>query len=489
MMTRISIGLGVLVIASAAEAVDPFPNPIQPGDFTVRIQDHATVPDSTPGSPPRLSVLTPDPTGRLFVNDQRGPLYRIPTGGGGATSYLDLRDFPTIPVLSTSEAGFQSFAFHPQFAQSGSAGYGSFYTIHSTSNTTSTPDFDPGGSTSFHTLLLEWQTNDHTAGVFLPANPGQPFREVLRFDQPFGNHNSGLVAFNPTIDSSHNDFGNLYVAVGDGGSGGDPQENGQNLGNPYGALLRIDPLGTNGINGQYGIVADNVFAQDGDSNTLGEIYAAGLRNPQRYGWDPLTGSLYIADIGQNTVEEIDVGENGGNFGWDDREGSLPFESQNTTGLIDPVAEYDHTNLVTNPPTAIGNRAITVGEVARGTGITELDGSLLLGDFPTGLIFTLDVDSDPLDGGQDGLLELRLVDDDLGEVRFLELINDARDDRGLGSVTRADLRFGFNTPGQVFVLNKHDGIVRQLTAIPLPAPIVLILLPLLSLIQRARMDSS
>ena len=469
-------------------AADPHPAPITPDDIVVKLEAYASVPDSN-GAPARLSVLTPDPLGRLFVNDQRGGLYRIPDGSGvvEAQSYLDLNDYATNPVRSTSEAGFQSFAFHPDFATVDAPGYGLFYTIHSTTNTTPLPDFDPGGNTSFHSVLLEWRTTDHAADTYVAPNTGSPFREVLRLDQPFGNHNTGLIAFNPTVTPTHTDFGNLYIAVGDGGSGGDPQDNGQTLSNPYGAILRIDPLGSDSANGAYGIVTDNVFAADPvGANTLAEIYSAGLRNPQRYGWDPVTGNFYIADIGQGDVEEIDLGQNGGNFGWNEREGSLPFEDEGTADLIDPVAEYDHTNVVDDPPTTISNRAITVGEVARDIGIGGLDGLLLLGDFPTGLIFTLDVDNDPLDGGQDGLSELRLVDESFDEVRLLDLINEARAAHGLGAASRADLRFGFNTPGEVYILNKQDGIVRRVAAVPLPAPLALLALPLLVVMRtRAR----
>ena len=274
-----------------------------------------TVPDTSANTPPRLSVLAPDPSGRLFVNDQHGALYRIPDGGGTAASYLDLRDYPTNPLRRTNEAGFQSFAFHPEFHTVGADGFGRLYTIHSTTNTTPAPDFDPGDGTSFHSVLLEWRTDDPTADSYVAPAIGPAFREVLRFDQPFGNHNTGLIAFNPTVSSTDSDYGNLYVAVGDGGSSGDPQDNGQTLSNPYGAIMRIDPLGTDGINGQYGIVADNVFAQDAPAaETLAENYAGGLRNPQRFGWDPVTGAMYIADIGQGAIEEINLGQNGANYG-------------------------------------------------------------------------------------------------------------------------------------------------------------------------------
>lgn len=467
MLKRILM-LGLL--APGVQAMDPFPQPIVHGPLTVKISDFANVPNSLGGSPARMSVLSTDPQGRLFVNDQRGALYRLPDSGGSAQSFLNLNEFATNPVVSTAEAGFQSFAFHPDFANVGTAGYGRIYTMHSTSNTSPSPDFDPGGLTSFHSVLLEWRTEDHSAETFIAAQADSPFREIMRLDQPFGNHNTGLIAFNPDA-AGGADHGNLYIAVGDGGAGGDPQNNGQTLSNPYGAILRIDPLGTNSANGNYGIVDENVFASDPvAANTLGEIYAAGLRNPQRFGWDASSGEMYIADIGQGSVEEVDRGVNGGNYGWREREGSLPFNDLGTMGFIDPVAEYDHTNLVSDPPSGISNRAVTLGEVLRASEIDGLNGKLLLGDFPTGLIFTLDVDDDPLDGGQDGLFELRLVDENFDEVRLLDLINRERTANGLPLSSRADLRFGFNTAGRVFVLNKHDGVVRELTSVPLPAPI-------------------
>ncbi len=450
-----------LVFPRLAVAQNFFPATIPKGDLAIEIEDFATIPDSSPNSPARISVLTRDPSGRLFANDQRGPLYNIDSTGNTVTEYLDLRDFSALAINSGSESGFQSFAFHPDFAAPDTNGFGRFYTIHSSNNTSATPDFDPGGITKFHSLLLEWRTDDPASNTFSPANASQPFREILRLKQPFTNHDTGLLAFNSTAGPTDEDFGNLYVAVGDGGSGGDPQDNGRDPSNPFGALLRIDPLGNNGINGQYGIVAENALAADADPETLGEIYAYGLRNPQRFGWDSATGNLFLADIGQNAVEEIDLVVNGADYGWDNREGSFQFENPSNVGFTDPVAEYDHTNVVSDPPTNIGNRAITVGEVARGTGFPGLDGQLLLGDFPTGLIFLLDVDNDALDGGQDGLVELQLLDSSGEPVRLLELIRSARLARGLPSTSRADLRFGINTPGEVYITNKRDSIIRRL----------------------------
>jgi hypothetical protein len=459
----------LLVIACSPllQAQDRFPSPVPTSGISVELGVVAVVPDSSPGLPPRISVLTQDPSARLFANDQRGPLYTIDEESGNVTEYLDLRDYPDLAVLSTSEAGFQSFAFHPEFFRAGESGFGRFYTIHSSNNTTPTPDFNPRGSTNFHTVLLEWRTNQPAANVFTAADAGNPYREMLRFKQRYGNHNGGLIAFNPTVIHGDSDYGNLYVALGDGGLADDPLENGQNPSNPYGSILRLDPLGNDGANGQYGIVADNALAADNDANTLPEIFSYGLRNPQRFGWDAVTGDCFIADIGQSDVEEINLAANGANFGWNIREGSFPFKGSSTAGLTDPVAEYDHSNTVIDPPTPIANRAITVGEVARGTCVPQLEGMLPLADFPTGLIFLLDVDNDPLDGGQDGLSELTVLDADGDPARFLELINAARADRGLSATTRADLRFSVNTPGRIYLTNKHDGLVRRITPVDPP----------------------
>ncbi len=454
----VCLGFGGVVCLSAQ---DPFPDPIPKSTVSVHVDAVATVPDSASNQPPRITVLTQDPGGRLFVSDQRGPLHTF-VEGGPVVEFLDLRDFPALALTTGNEPGLQSFAFHPEFLVPAAPGFGRFYTIHSSGDTAPAPDFDPGGGTSFHTVLLEWRTSTPGADVFAPADPAHPYRELLRLKQPYSNHNAGLIAFNPVAAPGGPDFGNLYIAIGDGGSGGDPLELAEDPANPFGAILRIDPLGSNGINGAYGIVADNALAADGDPGTLGEIYCYGLRNPQRFGWDIVTGNCFIADIGQNVVEEINLAANGAHFGWDLREGSFDFEGGNTAGLTDPVAEYDHTGVVDDLPGGIsGGRAVTTGEVARGTCVPGLDGLLLLADFPTGLAFVLDVDSDPLDGGQDGLAELVLLDENGDPRRFIELVNAARAARGLGASSRADLRFSVNTPGRVYLTSKHDGIIRRI----------------------------
>lgn len=426
--------------------------------LTFELEDVAVIPDSGSGSaaPPRVSVVTQDPAGRLFVSDQRGRLHHVNEQTGVVTEYLDLNDEPTIPVVSTFEAGFQAFAFHPDFHDAEADGHGLLYTIHSCGNTTPAPDFDTPGSAGFHTVVLEWETDDPSATTFLPADGSAPFRELLRLDQPFGNHNAGLIAFNPTAPPGDPDRGMLYIAIGDGGSGNDPQNNGQTASNPFGAVLRIDPLGTTSSNGKYGIPADNVFFLDAAPGTLAENYCIGLRNPQRFGWDLVTGEAYLSDIGQDLFEEINRMANGANFGWDLHEGAGGAPT-----YVDPVAGYFHNTDFPDMFSEIGNRAVTCSDVFRGTCISGFDGVLLAADFPNGRVFRLNVDTDPLDGGVDGLGEVRFRQAGGSRKIFLELVNAARAARGLGSVTRTDIRFSVNTPGRVFVSNKQDGVLRRI----------------------------
>jgi hypothetical protein len=469
MKVAMLLSLGLILVSFADVEAQSYPSPIPISSLEVGIRDVARIPNSSGSTLPRMSVATRDPLGRLMVNDQRGPLYTVDVASGAVAEYFDIRDYAGVNLVASSEQGFQGFAFHPDFNTPDAPGFGRFYTFSSSSNTAPTPDFTPGTgpSTTHHEVLLEWRTNDPTSATFTPANPAQPYRELLRFDKRYTNHNGGNISFNPLGGDDRN---NLYIAMGDGGSGGDPFNAGQDTTTGFAKILRIDPLGSDSLNGKYGIVADNVFASDGNTATRGEIYSYGLRNPQRFGWDTTNGKLYIADIGQDTTEEINLAVNGGNFGWDVREG---FGST-TGGFINPVAEWRHSVAAASHPSplpsnwALNSDAITMGEVYRGTGIPALDGILMAGDNPKGIFYILDVDSDPLDGGGEGWTELIPVDTETGqERRLISLINAERASLGLANASRADLRYSVNTPGEVFILNKQDGILRML--VPLTTP--------------------
>jgi hypothetical protein len=443
---------------------DPFPRPIAAVDGVIRVnfREFASLPDVA-GQPTRMMLLADEPgTRRLFVNDMRGSLYSVGYDGRDVRAYLDV-DAPewSVSVQSSgNERGFQSFAFHPQFSRRGTRGYGKLYTIVDTSNTMPTPDFRPGGGTRTHdTVILEWTAKTPAAATY---DGGAP-RELIRFEQPFANHNAGQLAFNPLTPPNDPAFGLLYIGFADGGSGGDPLDLAQNLASPFGKMLRIDPLGSNSTNGKYGIPASNPFVSDGNADTLGEIYAYGLRNPQRFAWDPRNGNLFVADIGQNIVEEVSIVTAGANLGWNDWEGSFGYISRTEVSLAkprsDPTVVYPIVEYGQADPLLQSSSAVTMGSVYRRTAIKQLANLLVFGDNPSGEIFYVPADKLP-GGGQDAIRRILLNDNGTAKT-LLQIIVAANAKQGRQPATRADLRFGTGPDGQVFLLNKRDGIIRVL----------------------------
>lgn len=447
----------------AQPSSDPFRTPIRADDaVVVRYREVASIPD-VDGAPPRLMLLTPEPGARhLFVNEMTGTLFRIDGVSRAVSAYVNINDARWGRAVQSSgrERGFQSFAFHPQFRERGTPGYGKFYTWADVVDKEPTPDYTPGGGNDTHdTVLLEWSASDPTAATY---DGGAP-RELLRVEQPFANHNGGMIGFNPTATPGDPDYGMLYVGVADGGSGGDPLDLGQNMASPYGKILRIDPLGTNGPNGRYGIPADNPFVTAGNG-VLPSIYASGMRNPQRFGWDPRTRQLYVADIGQNVVEELSPVPKGGNLGWNRWEGSFRFENRsiNTSepradrAITYPVAEYDHTD-----PILTNRAAVTGVVVVRSAQIPALRDRILFGDFPSGEIFHISADTGDAHG-QDHIRRVLLADG--GEPKtLLQVIGEKNASRGKEKAARADLRFGLGAAGEIYLLNKWDGVVREMVA--------------------------
>lgn len=243
-----------------------------------------------------------------------------------------------------SEQGLLGLAFHPRFAENGYF----FVNYSALSN----------GRTIIARFKAEGDQADPRSEQIL-----------MTIDQPYANHNGGAMAFGPD--------GYLYIGVGDGGSAGDPEGNGQSLETYLGKILRIN---VDTIDTPYGVPMDNPF----NNIQRSEIWAYGLRNPWRFSFDRLTGDMYIGDVGQNAWEEIDfvsAGSSGGmNFGWDIREGWHSFEGETPAGalLIDPIAEYPHE----------GACSVTGGVIYRGSDIPEFDGIYLYGDFCGGQIWGL-----------------------------------------------------------------------------------------------------
>ena len=462
-----SLMVTFLLTAAAAFAQTgsaPFPAPIAAAEdvITVGYEEFASLPD-VDGEAARMMHLVDEPaTRRLFVSDMRGLLYSVSYDGQTVSLYLDLTAATWgLQVEATGrERGFQSFAFHPQFGRAGMPGFGRFYTYLDSSNTAPTPDFVPGGGDSTHdTVLLEWAAETPGAATY----DGGPPRTLIRFEQPFRNHNGGQIAFNPLVLPGDADFGLLYVGSADGGSGGDPLDLSPNPASVFGKILQIDPLGSDSANGQYGIPPDNPFAGDGDTIALGEIYASGVRNPQRFGWDPNNGNMFVADIGQGVVEEISLVELGANLGWNDWEGSFRFvdrrnvsvaDSRSDSGLTYPVAEYAH-----GDPLIHSRAAVTGVVVYRRARIPQLADLVLFGDMPSGEVFYVQADRLP-SGGQSAIRRV-LLNDAGAPKTLLQLVQAKNRAQGKDPAPRVDLRFGEGPDGELFLLNKHDGTIRRL----------------------------
>jgi len=464
-----AIAASLLTACGAVAQVtnDPFPSPIPANDrvITVKFAEFATIPDFN-GAAPRIMTMMYEPgTQRYFASDMNGKLYRIGSDGKAVSLYVDLTasDWNVSVQAQGSERGLQSFAFHPQYNQRGSRGFGKFYTLVDSSNTSAPADFKPsGGNHSHDTVLLEWTAKDPASAAFDGTSP----REVVRFEQPFANHNAGHIAFNPLVRNGAPDYGLLYMGFADGGSGGDPFAHAQNLKSAFGKILRIDPLGTNSSNGKYGVPASNPFAGDGKNDTLGEIYAYGIRNVQRLFWDPSNGSMFMSDIGQDTVEKISRVTAGANLGWNVWEGSFKFVGGgrptrvDTTGprgdssITYPIVEYGQLDpLLQNSSAAIG------GMVYRSNRISQLTNLLIFGDNPSGEIFYVSADNLP-QGGQDAIRRVLLNDGGTSKT-YLQVIREKNSAQGRQPATRADLRFSEGPNGEIFLLNKRDGTIRVL----------------------------
>jgi hypothetical protein len=387
---------------------------------------------------------------------------------GRLTPYLDVREphwrvslsRPTpAPIM---ELGVQSLALHPQFGAPGTPGYGKLYTWLDTSDKAPAPDFVPGGGQDTHDIvLLEWTARDPAAGAY----DGGPPRELLRVEQPFENHNGGRIAFRPTARPGDLDFGMLYIGMADGGAAGDELDLAQNLGSVFGKILRIHPLGSNSANGRYGNPADNPYAQDGIDRTLAEIWASGLRNPQGFDWDVVTGNLLVADIGQSVVEELSLAPRGADLGWNTWEGSYRYASQTRVDPTDPraepwitypVAEFDQQDPLLQPLSAAAGVV-----VYRDGRIPQLRDRVLWGDKTSGEVFHVAADG-LRSGGQAPIRRVLFrAGPDSAPTTFLEIIRTKTVEQGREPATRADLVFGQGPDGRVFLLNKWDGVVREI----------------------------
>ena len=463
----VAIGLAAPPSAQAL-ADDPLPDPLPdpvPSTLGLTVEEYAQFPKTEPTPAPtdqrlvrwaRINHLgeVPDGSDRQFVPDLNGKFYLL--RDGVQSVYIDILarypDFVSGRGLGTG-SGF--ITFHPDFATNGK-----LYTVHTEwgaalQKPTTYPGQDP---VLFQGIVTEWTADDPSADVFAGTS-----REILRLG--FGGQVHGLqqIDFNDTAKPGDPDYGMLYLTVGDGGQGASstwPQRRDA----PFGKLLRIDPLGTDGVNGQYGIPADNPFADPNDG-TLDEIYAIGMRDPHRISWDGADGRMFLGHIGEHRIESVYDVRAGDNYGWSEREGPFLYKrgdaqcgvyplppDDDQYGYTYPVAAFDHNPPPGHPLCSDSGHAISGGYVYRGAQIPELTGKYVFTDLVDGRIFYTEA-SEMRRGAPMAQIHQLMVYNAAGErVTMQELAGDAR----------VDLRFGRDAEGELYLIAKANGKIWKVT---------------------------
>ena len=319
---------------------------------------------------------------RVFVVEQGGRIKIVdPSGTTNATPFLNI----SAQVSTGSEQGLLGLAFHPDYLNNG------YYYVNYT-------------KTNGDSRIARFSVDPGDPDISLPGSE----LTIIEYVQPFSNHNGGAIAFGPD--------GYLYIGTGDGGSRGDPGNRAQSLNTLLGKLLRIDIDNPGGGN-NYGIPVDNPFVSD--PNALDEIWAYGLRNPWRFSFDSLTGDLWIGDVGQGDVEEVDRAlstDAGLNYGWRCYEGSEPYNMSgcpDPSELTFPIAEYS-----SSPGS--GNCSVTGGYVNRSAEWPEEFGLYYMADYCSGRIWTVDNTGLTVDHGTFGGSWSSFGEDVLGQLYIVNL---------------------------------------------------------------------
>ena len=342
LLLQVIVFVAIAFIATGCwEKKDPSSGHVPVSENTEAVVQLQRVFDYVNANTTILMLQSPQDNDHWYIVEKAGRVLRVSSdpGNTGVDVYLDINERVD---SSPNEAGLLGMAFHPQFAQNGQVFLS--YTAEGSSLSSVISRFSR--SADGNSLLPESE------------------QILLRVGQPYSNHNGGHIAFGPD--------GFLYIGFGDGGSGGDPEGNGQNIQTLLGSMLRIDV--DNGT--PYSIPASNPFASN--QQGLPEIFAWGLRNPWRWSFDKENGDLWVADVGQNSWEEVNVMRGPGNYGWSGKEGTHCYESSlcDNPEFIDPVVEYSHDD----------GCSVTGGYVYRGNEIALLSGTYLYSDFCSGTLW-------------------------------------------------------------------------------------------------------
>lgn len=414
--------------------------PVVKSDIRLRLKELIQLP-RLPYSTPDLGIATLRPhssgDGRLFLSDQGGIIYEI--SGGKARIFMDMRahisEFNIGPGLAT---GLGSFDFHPDYLNNGL-----IYITHAEKYTGQVADYRVSDSVMAEVqwVLGEWKMDDVSQRTF-----NGKYRELLRLHAPTFGHGAQDLAFVPGLRKDHADYGLLYWGFGDGGSNNIRMPGlGHNLRSFLGTILRIDPAGRNSNNGRYGIPDGNPFVNAADPHVVKEIYAYGFRNPHRIAWDASREHrMFVTDIGETNVEEINVVEKGGDYGWPNREGTFGIATLRDLKTVyrlseadadlfkKPFAQYDHSD----------GYAISGGYFYDGE-IEELRNKYIFGDIVTGRLFYVNIDP-------------QLSDSTIYELP-VDQNGKPTDLRTITGIKRLHLRIGYDRLSKrLYVITKADG---------------------------------
>ena len=423
---------------------NPIPDTIQSSDLVVDLDLLTQIPRSSDQPPfTRITKLDYQPnSGDLFIVDLRGKLYRLQNGEQKV--YMDMASlkpkFINQPGLAT---GFGSFAFHPEFSKNGL-----LYTTHTEPPASAKADFSYPDSIPvlLQWVLTEWKTDP---AAFPFSGKG---REILRIDMPTAIHGMQEITFNRLAKPGDEDYGLLYIGIGDGGSA----EIGHALVSPipdkvWGSIIRIDPSGNNSKNGKYGIPRSNPFYKTENEKSAPEIYAWGFRNPHRISWSK-SGQLLAVNIGEHNIEALNIIKAGHFYGWPIREGTFLERFFYNTGKVYPLPDNDSVYHITYPVAQFDHDegvAISGGFEYRGTAIPQLAGKYLFGDIASGKLFYVNMKDLRL--GKQAVIKKWKISFKGVPTTLVQLCGN----------DRVEMRFGMDSKGELYLLTKADGKVYKL----------------------------
>lgn len=430
--------------ARSDSILNPIPEPIPLSDLVVNLEWISTIPASAENKPvTRIAKMDYHPVSKdLYIVDLRGKMYRM--DGEETEVYLDMQEkmvnFINEPGLAT---GFGNFAFHPDFGNNGL-----LYTSHTEKPGTAPADFAYGDSikSTLQWVVTAWKTDSPLQVPFQGSS-----REIFRIDMVTGIHGMQELTFNPLVGKGEEDYGLLYIGIGDGGSVGAgyawvPHGPTQ----AWGTVFRIDPSGTNSANGQYGIPPGNPFVGN-EKGWLTEIYAHGFRNAHRITWTKM-GNLLVSNIGQKQIESVYIVEPGDDSGWPVREGNFVIDPDLNINLVFPLPENDAELGYTYPVVMYDHdegNAISGGYEYWGNEVPALKGKYLFGDIVKGRLFY--VETADLERGKQAPIYEWTVNYEGTSTPLTELA---------GS-NRVDLRLARDHAGEMYLFTKADGKVYKM----------------------------